>query len=244
MRVTVALALIGAVLASQPARAETPCPLPVPAWVADAALPLRLAQARLAERPVLKIVAIGSSSTQGTGASTPASTYPAQLEALLRAALPGVRVKVINRGVGGEDAAQNLARFDADVLALRPSIVIWQAGANMAMRRGDPARFQTLLDRGVEMLKNDGVDVILVDSQAAPRVVAAPRNAAFLAAVRETAAEHEVALFPRFALMQAWAATAPQAAAGLIGPDQLHHTDAGYACMAHGLAALILAGLR
>jgi lysophospholipase L1-like esterase len=244
MRVTVAAGLLLAALAALPARAQSACPLAVPAWLSDAAMPLRLAQARLAERPLLKIVAIGSSSTAGAGASSPAASYPAQLEALLRAALPGVRVKVINRGIGGEDAAQNLARFDADVLALRPAIVIWQAGANMAMRQGDPGRFQTLLDRGVEMLKNDGVDVVLVDSQAAPRIVAAPRNAAFLAAVRETATDHAVALFPRFALMQAWGRSQPAATASLIGPDQLHHTDAGYACMAEGLAALILAGLR
>jgi lysophospholipase L1-like esterase len=114
----------------------------------------------------------------------------------------------------------------------------------MAMRQGSPARFQTLLERGVEILKDEGVDVILVDSQAAPRVVAAPQNAAFLAAVRGTAAEQQVALFPRFALMEAWRRQAPEASASLVGPDQLHHTDAGYACMADALAAMILAGLR
>jgi acyl-CoA thioesterase-1 len=244
MRVLVFFAVLMWGIGPLPARADAACPLPVPAWIADRALPLVQVRARLAERPVLKIVAIGSSSTQGVGASAPEFAYPAQLEARLRAALPGVRVKVINRGVGGEDAAQNLARFDADVLALRPALVIWQAGANMAMRRGDPQRFRTLLERGVELLKGEGVEVILVDSQAAPRVLASPRNDDFLAAVRTTALDQEVGLFPRFALMQAWRANDPARAELLVGSDQLHHTDAGYACMADALAAMILAGLR
>jgi len=244
MRLLVLLLALAAGLGPGVVRAQTACPLPVPDWIADNAMPLTQLRARLAERPVLKIVAIGSSSTEGSGASGPANAYPAQLESRLRAALPGVRVKVINRGIGGEDAAQNLARFDADVLALRPSLVIWQAGANMAMRQGDPQRFRTLLERGVELLKNEGVDVILVDSQASPRVLASPRNEEFLAAVRGTAHDQEIGLFPRFALMQYWRTHYPAELARLVGPDQLHHTDAGYACMADALAAIILAGLR
>ncbi len=231
-------------VAFAPARAETTCPFPMPGWLADQALPLAQARARLAERPVLKIVAVGSSSTQGIGASAPEFAFPARLEALLRAALPGIRVKVINRGVGGEDAAQNIARFDADVLALRPSIVIWQAGANMAMRRGDPQHFRTLLERGVETLKSDGADVILMDSQASPSVLSAPRTTDFVAAVRDTARDQDVALFPRFAMMQGWQLRNPTLAATLVGPDQLHHTDSGYECVAEALATMILAGLR
>lgn len=229
---------------ASPAGAEAGCPFALPAWVGESALPLAATQARLADRPVLKIVAIGSSSTQGVGATAPDRTFPALLEARLRAALPGVRVKVINRGIGGEDAAQNIARFGEDVLPLAPSIVIWQAGANMAMRRSDPQRFRLLLERGVEILRSEGAEVVLLDSQAAPRVVAAPRNAEFIAAVRATAQEHEVGLLSRFALMRAWQAEDAARAATLVGPDGLHHTDAGYACVADGLAALILAGLR
>jgi lysophospholipase L1-like esterase len=244
MRVLVFLLALMWGIGPGPARADSACPLPVPSWVVERAMPLHQLQTKLAERPFLKIVTIGSSSTQGIGASAPELAYPAQLEARLRAALPGVRVKVINRGIGGEDAAQNLARFDADVLALRPSLVIWQAGANMAMRQGDPQRFRTLLERGVELLKGEGVEVILVDSQAAPRVLASPRNDDFLAAVRNTAHDQEVGLFSRFALMQAWRAQDPARTDSLVGADQLHHTDAGYACMADGLAAMILAGLR
>lgn len=236
--------LLLAVPAAQAAGPGRACPHSMPAWLPGTALPLTVTRAALAERPVLKIVAIGSSSTEGIGASDPSRTYPALLEARLAAALPGVRVRVYNRGVSGEDAAQNLARFDADVLTLRPALVIWQAGANMAMRMGDPERFKLLLTRGITLLQGEGIDVILMDNQISPRTMAAPRAPAFLAMTRETAQAHEVALFPRHALMQLWRAGDPATQDGLIGPDALHHTDAGYACLAEGLTSMILAGLR
>src|SRR5215510_15329288 len=54
----------------------------------------------------LVIVAIGSSSTQGVGASDEAHTYPALLAEELRHRWPRLAVTVVNKGVGGEDAEQ------------------------------------------------------------------------------------------------------------------------------------------
>ena len=84
------------------------------------------------------IVALGSSSTQGAMASDLAHSYPAVLQQALSAGLPEAHVAVINRGIGGQDAAEELARLDADVLAMRPQLVIWQVGANGALRNADP----------------------------------------------------------------------------------------------------------
>src|SRR5256885_4442525 len=86
----------------------------------------------------LKIVAIGSSSTYGTGASSPAASYPSRLEAELKARLPGVPVTVLNKGIGGEEANQMAARFDADVVDENPDLVLWQGGSNSVLR-GHPA---------------------------------------------------------------------------------------------------------
>ncbi len=66
------------------------------------------------------VVALGSSSTQGVMASDLAHSYPALLQQLLSAGLPQAHIAVINRGIGGQDAAEELARLDADVIALRP----------------------------------------------------------------------------------------------------------------------------
>src|SRR5215470_11721436 len=70
----------------------------------------------------LTIVAIGSSSTEGVGASDQAHTYPALLAEELRRRWPHLAVTVINKGVGGERAKQMLARFTRDVLSYHPQL--------------------------------------------------------------------------------------------------------------------------
>ena len=89
----------------------------------------------------LRIIAFGSSSTEGIGASSPAATYPSRLLAALTAALPaGQRVIVFNRGIGGEDADDMLRRLPA-VIAERPDLIIWQTGSNDPLRAVPLDRF-------------------------------------------------------------------------------------------------------
>jgi lysophospholipase L1-like esterase len=88
-------------------------------------------------RAPLTIVAVGSSSTQGVGASIPALNYPSRLEAELKERVPGIDIRVLNRGKGGEDAAEELARLKRDVIAEHPDLVIWQVGTNGVLRRDD-----------------------------------------------------------------------------------------------------------
>ena len=61
----------------------------------------------------VRIVAIGSSSTEGVGASSPAANYPSQLRALLETSLPRDEFEVINLGVGGETAKRPPPAFAA-----------------------------------------------------------------------------------------------------------------------------------
>src|ERR1700684_303606 len=61
--------------------------------------PLRHTARRLAADEPLTIVAIGSSSTWGAGASSPAASYPSRLAAELGKRLPRDDVTVLNRGV-------------------------------------------------------------------------------------------------------------------------------------------------
>ena len=85
------------------AKAATPdCPL-----ASVEAVPLPASRAALRAGQPFTVVAFGSSSTEGSGASTPGHAYPARLEALLRAALPGQDVRDAGRdgphppGAGG-----------------------------------------------------------------------------------------------------------------------------------------------
>ena len=85
---------------------------------------------RLARRQPVTIVAIGSSSTAGVGASAVETTYPSRLEAELKARIPGATIRVINHGVSGDQARDMLARFDTDVRDEHPDLVLWQLGTN------------------------------------------------------------------------------------------------------------------
>jgi lysophospholipase L1-like esterase len=98
-------------------------------------------------------VALGSSSTEGAGASGPGATYPARLEAALRAAWPGRLVEVSNAGRSGETSAEMLARLERDVLARRPQLVVWQAGGNEALRGGSVEGFRAVMAEGLARLR-------------------------------------------------------------------------------------------
>jgi lysophospholipase L1-like esterase len=145
---------------------------------------------------------------------------------------------VINRGIGGQDAAEELARLDADVLAIRPQLVIWQVGANGALRNADPEVFRSTVTAGVRRLQAAGADVILMDNQQSPALLAKASEPEFDHELAEVARETGAALFSRRALMQEWT----QQGAPLvqfIASDGLHHNDHGYRCVAQSLAAAI-----
>jgi acyl-CoA thioesterase I len=201
------------------------------------ALTLPATTAALAEGRPITIVALGSSSTAGVGASSPAATYPAQLETTLRAAWPDGHVTVLNRGIGGQEVDNMLARLDHDVLAEHPVLVIWQAGSNAALRHMDPALFQSALSEGLDRIAATGADVIVMDSQIAPRIEAEPDSAAYGTILATQATSHHDSLFSRTALMKQWR---DAGADGMIGPDGLHQSDRGYTCLAAALGRSIV----
>ncbi len=82
----------------------------------------------------IKIVALGSSSTYGAGASTSAAAYPSRLAEELAQRFPGHEITVLNRGVNGEEITDMLARLDTAVIAEQPDLVLWQVGTNSVLR--------------------------------------------------------------------------------------------------------------
>ncbi len=80
------------------------------------------------------IVCFGDSVTQGTPHVAPEDTFPALLERRINWHLEGTgaSVRVVNSGVGGGNAAEGLARFQAAVLDHRPDLVIVEFGLNEA----------------------------------------------------------------------------------------------------------------
>ncbi len=191
----------------------------------------------------LMIVAFGSSSTQGWHSTSIAQSYPAVLQAELSAALPQAHVAVINRGIGGQDAAEMIPRIEADVLNVRPTLVIWQVGANGAIKDRDPDNFHQLVLEGVRKLKDAGADVVLMDNQRAPVILAAPHHVQIDQALIDIATRTATGLFDRGALMDQWQ-LAGHPYEQFISSDGVHHNDLGYRCVAQALASAILDGLH
>lgn len=230
-------ALLGAALCSAWLAGAAAAPLPVtpcPRFTP----PAPVVEARLEAAGPLTIVALGSSSTEGAAASGPEAAYPPQLEARLRAALPGREVRVVNAGRSGETSVEMVARIGSDVLAHRPSLVLWQAGGNEALRDWDTASFARTMQEGLARFEAAGVPVVLVDNQRSARMVAA-RAERFDAVLAQLAAPRGIGLFSR----AAWQAASPDPAA-LNAPDGVHHSDAGYACLAAAIAEAVLPAVR
>jgi acyl-CoA thioesterase-1 len=118
---------------------------------------------RIALGGTLTIVAIGSSSTAGLGASSVTASYPSRLEAALNAKLPGIKITVLNRGVNGEEIGDMLGRLDRDVIAETPDLVLWQFGTNAVLHDEKVASDAALITEGLKRLKATGADVVLID---------------------------------------------------------------------------------
>ena len=237
-----AAALTLAATAATAALAQNAAPQPGcvgPADLVRLDVPLKRTAQRIAGGLPLTIAAIGSSSTSGAGASSPANTYPSRLAVELQAQFPRVPITVHNRGVGGETAREMLARFDRDVFAANPDLVSWQAGSNSVLRDQPLDGARTLLHEGLDRLKAAGVDVVLMNPQYAPKVIAKQDANGMVDLIDLTAKQAHVALFQRFALMRYWRLTEDMPFSTFLSPDELHMNDWSYGCVAKLLAGAI-----
>jgi acyl-CoA thioesterase-1 len=183
----------------------------------------------------LRILAIGSSSTLGVGASAPSRAYPAQLASDLSSQW-GIATEVRNAGVGGEIGSATLARLRSELANDRPDLVVWQVGTNDAVTGVDLADFRAELEAGVAQARAQHVPIILVDPQFYFGIKNLARFEQFVAAVGEVGAKMHVPVFSRFAMMKAWAEQSAAAFRASLSSDGFHMGDQGYACFASALA--------
>jgi len=182
-------------------------------------------------RPVV-IVAFGSSSTQGYGASGPEFTYPNRLAAQLRRQYPSADITVVNRGVGGEDAPEMMRRLQS-VIDLHPDLVIWQVGTNAVLRNLDPDETARMVEDGVTLIQAASSDVVLVDPQYSPRVTEHSESAGRMVRLLGKVAQlRHIGIFPRFEVMREWHERQAIPINDFVIADGLHMNDWGYACFA------------
>jgi acyl-CoA thioesterase I len=191
-----------------------------------------------------RIVAIGSSSTAGEGNIVP---YPYRLELALRGGSYGRMIDVLNRGIGGEEATDELPRFEPDVIGEAPVMVIWQVGTNAVFHNDvyNPDEVAAAIAAGLDWLAGLAMDVVLMDLQYTTAVVKpekiklAEQTVAMIAAAAEKAG---VNVFRRFALMRRWCVDGGIPMAELIDPtDQslLHMSDWATNCVTQALYSAI-----
>jgi acyl-CoA thioesterase-1 len=208
------------------------------------AAPLSHLSQKLSGGEPITIVAIGSSSTQGAGASSPAASYPSRLEAELKTHFPRNRITVINRGVGGEEVPDMLKRFDQAVVAARPDLVLWQLGTNSVIRGRSSVGHGDMIRTGLKKIRATGADIVLIDPQYAPKVIAKPEAGKMVELIAATAKAENVDLFRRFAVMKRWYDADHMSFDSFVSPDGLHMNDWSYACMAKVLGLAIAEAAR
>jgi acyl-CoA thioesterase I len=187
----------------------------------------------------IKIVALGSSSTYGVGASTSAASYPSRLAEELVRRFPGHKFTVLNRGVSGEDVSNMLARLDTAVIMGRPDLVLWQVGTNSVLENKAVQPHASLLREGLARLRATGADVVLIDLQYAPKVIAKRNADDMVSLIATTAKTAHVCHFRRFDLMRYWHETEHLPFKTFVSSDGLHMNDWSYACLAKALGQAI-----
>jgi len=176
-------------------------------------------------RPV--IVAFGDSLTAGLGLPVD-QAYPAQLERRLREA--GDPHRVINAGVSGDTTAGGVRRVDA-VLALHPSIVIVEFGANDGLRGLSLSQTRTNLAAMLDRFRSASVPVLLAGMKLPPNY-GPEYTDEFTAIFPDLARTYGATLIPFFL---DGVATHPQ----LNQVDGIHPTAEGYSVIVDHLLPLL-----
>jgi len=194
-----------------------------------------------------RVVAIGSSSTAGEpsqNGEVKIVPFPHRLELALRKHSYGRMIDVLNRGIGGQEAPQELSRFESDVIAEAPALVIWQVGTNAVYRAIDynPEEISAALAAGLDWLAALPIDVVLMDLQYTTFIDAnlAPANK-MVGRIAAAAEKAQVNVFRRFDLMVQWVKDGITVADMTDPQDtsKLHMSERATDCMTRSLGGAI-----
>jgi lysophospholipase L1-like esterase len=158
---------------------------------------------RLKGQGPIKLVALGSSSTAGECDVVP---YTYRLQTSLRDKFKNRMIDVLNRGIIGEEAPQELARMRADVIAEAPVLTMWQVGTNAVWQRGLD-EVAAAIEQGLRVLAGapTPMDIVLMDLQYAPALLTDDKIDAtrrMLSLINQLATAAKVNVFRRFDLMR------------------------------------------
>lgn len=177
----------------------------VPASFYDTEPTLLKTAAALASGQTVFIVALGGASTLGRAAGSPDLAWPARLAVALASRFPTARVTVDNRAVVGQTTQEMISRLDREVIALKPTLVIWETGTTDAVRNTDLDEFRQLMQAGIDRLRASGAEVVFMDMQFSRHTHAVINFSVYASVLRETTDANAVPLFRRHDIMYYWA---------------------------------------
>ena len=220
-----------------PAPFSQDCQVGSQATASDSPLP-NVAEA-LAKHKKIKILAIGASASAGRGALH--GGYTGEARQILRQAIKGLDVVMINRGVSGELSAQAAQRIKNEVALTEPDLVLWQVGTNDALAYVPLDEFEQTVTETLAWLKEHKVDVVLVGLQYVDRMKVDDNYRAVRVALRKIAAKENVMIVRRYEAQQ-FLARAESGGGGLV-PDEFQRNEAGYVGLSQYMARAITLGI-
>ncbi|MBI4638517.1 MAG: SGNH/GDSL hydrolase family protein [Candidatus Rokubacteria bacterium] len=182
----------------------------------------------------LTYVALGDSTVEGIGATSPEAIYVHRLWERLRAVYP--RARLVNLGVAGATSADVIAAQLRRAIDLRPHLVTLSIGPNDVTGRVTAEQYARNIDTILRALvrETDAVVVVnlLPDLAVTPRFRAAAerdavgrQTALFNEALARTCRAHRVEVVDLYAPSRAEVPSRPE----LVAADGYHPSDAGHA---------------
>lgn len=204
MRRAMMMAGLAATLLALPAAAQVPSRCAVPDDLVFSGEILPRTARKVAARQDLRIVIFGTSSSRAEAKKGLPQTYAALLPAELQRRWPGVTLHVDNFSARTLTAEQMAARIGAEIAPSKPDLVIWQTGNVDAAQQIDVNTFEDALTTGLEALKQQQIDVVLVAPQYRARLSAMVDVAPYDTFISQIAQAEGVLVFPRYDLMRHW----------------------------------------
>ena len=235
--------------------------VPAPSWAAGEADPcgapdefatadetLDDVGASIAKGGPVAILAVGSATTVGSlnrsGQPTSATeAFPEYMLHALEKALPNVTFTLSVQGGRGMTAEDMLPLIRAALKQQHYALVVWQTGTVEAVRGLRPDGMQDVLHEGIQLVRDAGGDVVLIDPQFSRFLRANTDLDAYQGVMQQVATMPGVVLFRRFDLMHAWADDGRVDLEHTAAADRSKVLDLLNRCLGQTLARFILSGV-
>lgn len=202
------------------------------------AVPLPNVASALKKNKVISIITIGASSRAGRDVG--AGGYYSVIERMLEKSVKGLDVRIHDRGVSGELAADAAQRLMTEVALINPDLVLWQLGTHDALQQVPVDEFKTTVGRTIDWLREHKVDVVLVGMHYIKGLAKDPQYQAIRRALNEIVTAKRVMRIGRYEAMRV-IDHANQAGVGET--DEFTLTEDGYSCLAEYVARALTSGL-